>query len=140
MKKILFATHGHMADGVLSAVKLILGDTVSVDTINAYLDGVSPAGQIKEYFDALGDNDQAIVLTDLLGGSVNKEILPYVQKPNVFVITGMNLAMALEIAAMAEGEVMTEELCRELAEMGKSQVIYVNDCVKEMRAEEEGVE
>lgn len=140
MKKILFASHGHMADGVLSAVKLILGDNVSVDTINAYLDDVSPSGQIKEYFDALEESDQAIILTDLLGGSVNKEILPYVQKPNVYVITGMNLAMALEIAAMSEEEAITEEFCRNLAEMGKSQVIYVNDCVKEKSAEEEEFE
>lgn len=137
MRKILFATHGHMADGVLSAVKLILGDAVDVDTINAYLDGRSPEDQIRTYFGSMKEDDRVIVLTDLLGGSVNKEVLPYIRNPHVHVIAGMNLAMALEIASMSDEEEITEEFCRNLVEMAKAQVVYVNDCIKEKEEEEE---
>ncbi len=97
----MLATHGRMADGVLSAVRLIMGDTAQMDVVNAYLDGTPPTRELKEYFDGVGESDTVIVLTDLLGGSVNKEVFPYLERPGVFVIAGFNLAMVLELASMA---------------------------------------
>lgn len=130
MRRILLATHGRMADGVLSAVRLIMGNTARLDVINAYLDGEPPTQELRAYFDGLGEADTVIVLTDLLGGSVNKEVFPYLERPGVFVIAGFNLAMALELAAMGEDEAVTEEFCRELVETGRSQVVFLNDYSK----------
>ena len=130
MRRILLATHGRMADGVLSAVRLIMGDTAKMDVINAYLDGTPPTREFKEYFDGVGESDTVIVLTDLLGGSVNKEVFPYLERPGVFVIAGFNLAMVLELASMGEDEAVTEEFCRELVETGRSQVVFLNDHCK----------
>ena len=48
MRRILLATHGRMADGVLSAVRLIMGDTAQMDVVNAYLDGTPPTRELKE--------------------------------------------------------------------------------------------
>lgn len=60
MRRILLATHGRMADGVLSAVRLIMGDTAKMDVINAYLDGTPPTREFKEYFDGVGESDTVI--------------------------------------------------------------------------------
>ena len=36
--------------------------------------------QLKVHFSEISDEDQVIVCTDLMGGSVNQKIVPYAQK------------------------------------------------------------
>lgn len=127
MRRILLATHGRMADGVMSAVRLIMGENSKLDVVNAYLNGDPPTEELAAYFAAVKTEDTVIVLTDLLGGSVNKEVFPYLECPNVFVIAGFNLAMVLELAAMGAEEAVTAEFCRDLVEAGRSQVVFLND-------------
>lgn len=111
----------------MSAVRLIMGSTAKMDVINAYLEGEPPTKELQAYFEGIGEEDTVIVMTDLLGGSVNKEVFPYLERPNVYVISGFNLAMALEVAAMEETEEVTAQFCRELVETGRNQVVFLND-------------
>ena len=65
-------------------------------------------------------------MTDIFGGSVNQGIMPYI-KEHVYVITGFNLALLLEVLMMnSEGTVNIDELRRLIAESAK-QVNFVND-------------
>ena len=59
-----------------------------------------------------GAEEQAIILTDLYGGSVNQKIVQEVMttKPdNVFIISNANLAIALSLIFLKEGEKLTKE-------------------------------
>lgn len=38
MKKILIATHGHLASGFLSSIQLLTGKVQEITVINAYVD------------------------------------------------------------------------------------------------------
>lgn len=116
-----------MATGILSAVKLILGSAPNITCIDAYLGATAPEAEIEAFFGALEPDDEVVILSDLLGGSVNKALLSYATRNHVYLITGVNLVVVLEVASMDESERVNAQICRELVQKGASQVVFVND-------------
>ena len=114
MKKILIATHGMLADGFKSSINLLAGDSYDIKTINAYTDQCSGdySDQILDFVNSVQGQDEGVIFTDLLSGSVNQKVCQVrVGKENVFVITGVNLmcilAVVLEIRPLNK-EVLNE--------------------------------
>ena len=123
MKKFLFATHGTLAAGAKSTLELLVGNVADITCLTAYVnpdDNVDE--QLKAYFSEISDEDQVIVCTDLMGGSVNQKIVPYAQKKNVFLIAGFNLPLLLELA-MNEDKVTEEELLDSIEEARKNMML-----------------
>ncbi len=50
MKKILVATHGNFAEGIISSINLILGEQDNLHYMNAYLDEVPLKEKNKNIF------------------------------------------------------------------------------------------
>lgn len=73
-KKLLIATHSVFADGIKNAMELVTGEQNSVSTLCAYTNDMTEVETpIKEIIDALCDDEELIVTTDIFGGSVNNE-------------------------------------------------------------------
>ena len=101
MKKILIATHGNLASGAKSTLEFLVGNIVDITCIDAYVDPDENLIDILEnYFSKIDADDEVIVFTDIKGGSVNQKIIQYIMKPNIFLITGFNLPILLELAIM----------------------------------------
>lgn len=74
MKKILIMTHGELASGFAHTLKMIVGDIADVEALSAYTTpGYDLEKEIKKVMDALSEDDELLVVTDLYGGSVNNE-------------------------------------------------------------------
>ena len=130
MIKILIATHGDFAKGALSAARIIAGDKNNVTCINAYTESKNLKVAIEAYIKNITKEDEVIILTDLFGGSVNQTIMQCIQQANIYVITGFNLALLLEIVMLDEQASITEIQLRNLVEASKSQTMYVNDVIQ----------
>ena len=77
-KKLLIATHSVFADGIKNAMELVTGEQNSVSTLCAYTNDMTEVETpIKEIIDALCDDEELIVTTDIFGGSVNNEFMKY---------------------------------------------------------------
>ncbi|MDG3131703.1 PTS sugar transporter subunit IIA [Streptococcus suis] len=98
MIKLVVATHGNFASGIMSSLKLIAGDVENVEAID-FVEGMS-AGEFKEKLTtAVVGQGQVIVLTDLLGGTPFKtgvELVAELPEQQVAVLSGLNLAMLLD--------------------------------------------
>lgn len=126
MKKILVATHGNFAEGIISSINLILGEQDNLHYINAYLDEVPLKEKIKIFFEQnTATEDVVIVFTDLFGGSVNQAFLEYIDREDTHFITGVNLPLLLE-AVMLNEEDVTEEKLKEIVTRSKEQIIYTD--------------
>lgn len=91
-KKLLIATHSVFADGIKNAMELVTGEQNSVSTLCAYTNDMTEVETpIKEIIDALCDDEELIVTTDIFGGSVNNEFMKYLSKSNIHLIAGVNL-------------------------------------------------
>ena len=105
--KILIASHGTLAKGMKCSLELIMGKQEEVKTFCAYLDGeTSIEARVKEFMENIKEGEEWVIVTDLLGGSVNNEFMKYIH-----LLTGMNLALLLVLTELkdASAEVAIEE-------------------------------
>lgn len=126
MIKYLVATHGEMAKGMKSTIKLLAGDRSDIQFLSFYCNEEDAAQKLKEFFEKNKDCE-IIAFTDLLGGSVNKEVLNFISN-KVHVIAGFNMAVVLEVILSMEETVESNRL-EEIIQTGRQQLVYVNKII-----------
>ncbi|WP_295746222.1 PTS sugar transporter subunit IIA [uncultured Limosilactobacillus sp.] len=115
--KYLIATHGKLASGFQSSINILTGKGDSVKVIDAYLDNSDYTPKIDEFIDSVADDEQAVIFTDLFGGSVNQKVVTRLVpkgKGNVFLIANSNLAIILSILLLPEGTNLSDDKINQL--------------------------
>ncbi len=98
MRHIVLASHGNLAAGMKSSVELIAGAQPGLATVCAYTEDCPTAAEpLAGLVESLAEGDELVIVTDVLGGSVNNEASQFVNMPGVYVVTGMNLAFVLSL-------------------------------------------
>ncbi len=125
-RKFLIATHGTFASGIKSSLDIIIGEMDNIYLIQAYVEeNKSLEEEIVAIIEEVGENEELIVFSDLLGGSVTNQILQFGLRSNVHVVSGVNLALVIEIL-LADTQTPAEQLICEALENAKNQMVYVN--------------
>ena len=109
MVGIVIVTHGAMAEGILDAAAMIVGDLEGVEAIALEeMDAVEDLmDRISTAVDEVDNGNGALVLVDLFGASpfnASARLLGEDQERNLEVITGVNLPMVLEVAMQRGSE------------------------------------
>ncbi|MDN5287609.1 MAG: hypothetical protein JWR38_3883 [Mucilaginibacter sp.] len=129
MRKFLIATHGAFAKGVQSSLDMIIGETDNVFLIQAYLDeNVSVEDELATVLTNVTPEDELIIFTDLLGGSVNNIMLREALKSNVHIVSGFNLPLLIEII-LGDTDTPANEVIESAITNAKEQMIYVNKLI-----------
>lgn len=127
--QILIATHGTMAEGILSAASIIMGNMEDVHVLNAYVDDQSLQKKMDAFFEKIKD-PEILVLTDMFGGSVNQALMPYIQSHKITLVSGVNLPCVLEI--LSKREQITMEELKSIVEESRKQIMVVNELLNTM--------
>lgn len=125
MKKILIGTHGAFASGIKSSIQILFGQSEQIEVIDGYLDDSRIEDRIDAYFAKVDSSDQVIMMSDLVGGSVNQIMFRYLGRENTMLISGINLALVLEIAA--DCSEMSKERIQAIIEEARKAMILVED-------------
>lgn len=125
MNQIFLATHGHMASGVKSSLDLLIGTTQHITTFDAYVDNRNLEEELNQFFLTCTEEDVALLITDLYGGSVHNQLTAYITKHNTFLISGFNLAFLLELCVNPQINITLEKLLA-LIEESKMMFRYVS--------------
>ena len=97
MREYLLASHSNMAQGVKDSLELIMGKQENVYTLCAYVQSdYDLESEIIKFIKAHASSE-LVVITDLLGGSVNNEFLRLQTEFNYYLVTGLNLTVILEL-------------------------------------------
>ncbi len=132
MKKILIATHGMLAEGLKSSIHVLAGDGYDIQTINAYTDECQGdySHQIKAFITSLNQDDEGVIFTDLLSGSVNQKVCQLcVQRPSyLHIVTGTNLMCVL--AVLLETRPLTQKVLKEIVENSVVSLIDLEDQIQ----------
>jgi fructoselysine/glucoselysine PTS system EIIA component len=124
-RKFLIATHGTLAAGIKSSLDIIIGSVEHVFLLQAYVDEqISVDGQLQKILAQVDDGDELVVFTDILGGSITNQILQQL-KPNVYVVSGVNLALVIDVM-LADSTTPVEEVISSAIENAKEQMVFVN--------------
>jgi len=129
MRKYLIATHGTFAGGIKSSIDLILGETENVFLIQAYLEeNKSLQEEIQNVLKQINPEDELIVFTDLMGGSITNQILQFGLKENVYILAGVNLPLLLDIL-LADPETPVCKVIETGLENAREQMVFVNKLI-----------
>lgn len=138
MRKIILASHHLMADGLKDTIQYVMPDLDQIETICAYMDNQPVENQFKDVLGNINEQDEYLIFTDMLGGSVNQEAIKYLNYPNVYIITGMSLPIVLSVVLTLKAcDKIDETLIRSAIEDAKGQIVYVNDMMKNVGADED---
>lgn len=135
MVHYLVATHGKLAQGFESALKVLLGSTDNIHFIDCYVDETNPKEKIEAVVNSVG-NDQLIMFSDLAGGSVNQIMNEYCLKENIYQITGINLAVLIEIIATNK-ECYTKEELHEIVKNAQTNLMLFDYQSDDLEQEED---
>lgn len=133
-KKIIIATHGNLAEGFLSALKIIIGNIENVDVICGYMNAdFNLDYEIQKLMaDFHPSKQELLVFTDLYGGSMNNGFLRYLTQYPFHLITNTNLGMLIDIV-LTMNEVNAEAI-REKLQSQDFSAVYCNDLLMQQFA------
>lgn len=121
MRKIVVASHSLLAQGLKDTLEFLTGKADAVSAVCAYVndngEGLDAAVEA-----ALAGADEVVVLTDMVGGSVNQRFSRFASD-RVHVIAGVNLPLAMAVALAGPGEQLDFDA---LVDEARQQIIYVN--------------
>lgn len=138
MRKIILASHHLMANGLKDTIQYVMPDLDQIETICAYMDNQPVEKQFKDTLGNINEQDEYLIFTDMLGGSVNQEAIKYLNYPNVYVITGMSLPIVLSVVLTLKAyDKIDETMIRNAIEDAKGQIVYVNDTLKNVGVDED---
>lgn len=136
-RKIIIASHNKLAFGLKETLGYITGDVSQVVEISAYLDNTPVADEIAAALADVSADDEVLVLTDLLGGSVNQAFFPYLNREHFHVITGMNLPVLMSLALQPTDTYLDAATIHQAIAEAREQLAYVNDVVAAMAIDED---
>ena len=111
MFKIVLASHGTLSKGIESALQILYGNIENITCISGYLDEKFDLNdEIEEIFKSKSQEDTIIVLTDILGGSINNEFMRRLKSEEFYLISGLNLGLVLEILLLQNNENLEKNL------------------------------
>lgn len=138
MRRYIIASHAHVADGLKESLGLLVGERDDVQALSLFVDGHDDvAGLLREAVNAAPADEDVVLCTDILGGSVNNEATKILaERPNTYAVTNMTLPLLINLL-FSDQDTPTDEVLRTLCATGESAPKYVNDLVAAASADEE---
>lgn len=111
MKKILVATHGTVASGIKSVAEILLRDSSAITAVDCYMDESDFTPRIQAWIDEVSPEDDAVIFTDLVGGSVCSKVMQmHPDERGIVHVAGFNVAAVLE--CLVTSDALTPESVR----------------------------
>ncbi|MEG0077727.1 PTS sugar transporter subunit IIA [Anaerorhabdus sp.] len=111
MRKILVGTHGHFGEELLRSAEMIIGNVEDAIALS-----LEPGMAMEDYMEIIQVElsklpEDTICLVDLYGGTPSTTFTILSQNFNNIVITGLNLAMFIEVYSQRD-TLSTEDLAQ----------------------------
>ena len=115
MIKYLLVTHAYLAEGFRSASEMIMGKQERLLAFCAYLnENENVFEKIDDEVRDLSTEDTLIIITDLLGGSVNSAMMQYTKNKNIHLVTGANLLLIIQLLMIQTEDEMIKKFEKKL--------------------------
>lgn len=125
--RIVVATHGRFAEGILNSFEMIVGGRGDIEALGAYLD--PEVDYARTFRRLVSEHDYSarplVVVTDLLGGSVNNEFMQLKAEYPFFLVAGLSLALLMGLA-LYPGRI-DEGALRELVAQSRECVVFCGE-------------
>lgn len=125
-RKIVIASHKRMAEGMKETLQYITGTQDEIVSISAYLDNTPVEEQIDDLMESYQSDDEVIIFTDILSGSVNQKFMNYLNRAHTHIVTGVNLPILMAIMLHPSNVYLSKNDILTLINEARQALIYVN--------------
>ena len=119
----IIVSHGKLAEELLNALTIILGETVNIEAISIgwYDDVEESKKKINESLKRVNQKNGVVIFTDMFGGTPSNLSFSFLKDNQVEIITGVNLPMLIKFASLQRSNNLTE-VARKVVEQGQKNI------------------
>jgi len=130
----VIVTHGQLANELVSAAEMIVGEIHHVTAVSiGWHDDVDVArGEIEQAIQRVDSGSGVLLLTDMFGGTPTN-IAATFWGQSVEVVTGVNLPMVIKLAEQERDETL-EALAHRIRDEGQRQIHLAGDILQSRRS------
>lgn len=134
--RIILASHGSLAEGMLSAVEMIAGtqENMHAYSLAKYQTPANVKEGVQKEMDAYRE-ERFIILCDIKCGSIHNILVELCANERVTLMSGMNLALVLSLAISPEME--KEQLIANMEEAKDNLMYFDKETIMNSNLEED---
>ena len=119
----IIVSHGKLAEELLNALTIILGETVNIEAISiGWYDDVEASKQkINESLKKVDQKNGVLIFTDMFGGTPSNLSFSFLKDGQVEIITGVNLPMLIKFASLQRSNSL-QEVAKKVVEQGQKNI------------------
>lgn len=126
-RHIVIASHSTLSAGMKNTLSFFLSASAqNISVITAYVNNLPIEQEIEEVFNKFLPEDEVVIFTDILSGSVNQKLYKYINRKHTHIIAGMNLPLIMGIMMEPSDEYLATEKINSIIEDARNQIQYVN--------------
>lgn len=139
MRHVLIATHGRIASGFKSALKLFLNGADDIVTIDAYTGKADEnyEAELLDFLQQIEVTDEAYIFTDIKAGSVNQKVVAFLNGCGRKVILVTNVNLPILVGLLIEEGVKTPAEIKAMVQGIEPEVISLSALFKTKKIETE---
>jgi PTS system mannose-specific IIA component len=119
----IIVSHGKLAEELLNALTIILGEVVNMEAISIgwYDDVEESKKRINQSLKRVDQKNGVLIFTDMFGGTPSNLSFSFLDDNHVEIITGVNLPMLIKFASMQRGHDL-KEVAKKVMEQGQKNI------------------
>lgn len=132
--KILLVSHGDLAQGLCNTAQKFFGaSNIYYANVDLETGTTGLIEKVNKYLDEWKD-EQVVVCSDLKGGSANQTVAQMLANHEFFLVSGMNLALILQLIMCQE---VDEDSLKNMIEEAKNDLVVVNDLLNNIHSDDD---
>ena len=119
----IIVSHGKLAEVLLNALTIILGEAPNIDAISIgwYDDVEDSKRKINQSIKRVYQKNGVVIFTDMFGGTPSNLSYSFLKDDQVEIITGVNLPMLIKFVSLQRSNNL-KNVARKVVEQGKKNI------------------
>ncbi|MBN1272608.1 MAG: PTS sugar transporter subunit IIA [Candidatus Aminicenantes bacterium] len=127
----IIVSHGKLAEELLNALTIILGEVVNIEAISIgwYDDVEESKKKINKSLNRVNQKNGVVIFTDMFGGTPSNLSFSFLKDNSVEIITGVNLPMLIKFVSLQRNNNL-KEVTKKVVEQGKKNIHLASALLK----------
>jgi len=119
----IIVSHGKLAEELLNALTIILGEVVNIEAISIgwYDDVEDSKRKINQSIKRVDQKNGILIFTDMFGGTPSNLSFSFLKDNQIEIITGVNLPMLIKFVSLQRRNKL-KEVATKVVEQGKKNI------------------
>jgi PTS system mannose-specific IIA component len=119
----IIVCHGRLAEELLNALTIILGEAPNIEAISIgwYDDMEDSKKKINQSLKRVDQKNGVVIFTDMFGGTPSNLSFSFLKDSHVEIITGVNLPMLIKFVSLQRSNNL-KEVAKKVVEQGKKNI------------------